>query len=539
MPHSWLSLPAELRLAILEDLANDCNENNLKHIQPVCATICGEWQAFFERETFRKVVLHASCLETFKQLIDRRQAFPPIKHIWLRVELGVYNCESCKTRESSEETEKNNIIFTNTIWELLTILSRVRHFDIRGKEDNNIIFEFSASSPSDGHHMFKNSYRLHDNYPFSANIDYQAKFLKDKLTKNRTRVNDEFHGFKNGRSLARPRQLNMGWIQQAQRLIQPLSFDFQDLGLHYQKEAPVHLPRVDFVTAFVIRRQHHRDISPATLGQLFEQSFPSLQTIRHERWRLITNNDRKKDDYNYGMIKGGLACPDNLLCYKLPHNLTRLHIFEDFEPAKNGINVGSRPRYSRIKILRSLEPIAATLEHISVSYLTDAWICFTVKDYTYQPQFPNLKSIALTSQQYLRRDQSTSKINILLLKAAIIVNKMPKLEIMEIWNTECFFRYDRTSTRETHRLTYGSTWAEQDIFEVETLQAWRLVDPSRELKHNWERLPYGRIPNSPSHGTIMRHLKLREMILDPISLLQVRCEAGDFGKRGAVAYRPK
>lgn len=91
------------------------------------ASVCSEWQAFFERRSFRKLVLHVSDLAKFEKMVKRRTnsrnavqsrsranrasegstlkvaRMPQIKHIWLRNELNRYDCPKCRDPEGGRE----------------------------------------------------------------------------------------------------------------------------------------------------------------------------------------------------------------------------------------------------------------------------------------------------------------------------------------------------------------------------------------------------------------------------------------------------
>lgn len=128
------------------------------------------------------------------------------------------------------------------------------------------------------------------------------------------------------------------------------------------------------------------------------------------------------------------------------------------------------PRLSKIQILPSLAVSAPNLEHLSVSFLTDAIDCLGLRSHLGKTDildhvtayFPNLRSVALTSQEVLRPAQSRHSTEVatsdLLQAAAAAATKMPRIEVMEIWNWEheaweaerrgraCVFRYEAAST---------------------------------------------------------------------------------------------
>lgn len=119
----WNRIPSIVQEMILRELANDYDFNSTEDKQRRAnyATVCIQWQEFFESINFRKLVLHPSALVDLEQLLLRRRdvllgprggivtptkaqrlagEFPPlavsrmprIAHIWLRVVLLDYDC---------------------------------------------------------------------------------------------------------------------------------------------------------------------------------------------------------------------------------------------------------------------------------------------------------------------------------------------------------------------------------------------------------------------------------------------------------------
>lgn len=159
--------------------------------------------------------------------------------------------------------------------------------------------------------------------------------------------------------------------------------------------------------------------------------------------------------------------------------------------------------------------------------------------------FPNLESIALTSQEYLQPDQPG--INDLLRKAAIAAMRMPKLQIMELWNCidghAAIFRYESTGTAESSasRITWRSSWdfPLEELRRNRVIMAWEKValrNAGRELIVETDPLPFGAYSR---YGAILRHLELRNMILDPISCMQVRVGLGEEDDVETKAWQPR
>lgn len=104
---SWGSLPAEMRLAIYEEIVvQDASERETPRDQisfslPLLASVFREWQYSFEHQTFRRFVLHPSDLSKFSGVVRgaKRIRLNYIRRLWLRLKLSEYTCRSCKTPE--------------------------------------------------------------------------------------------------------------------------------------------------------------------------------------------------------------------------------------------------------------------------------------------------------------------------------------------------------------------------------------------------------------------------------------------------------
>ena len=102
---SWTRFPYEIRLEILQMVLDE--HPKASTLNPACegcssaskvfslASVCEEWQDFFERWTFRRLVLDKSSLPTFRTAITRDQRrLLYIHKICLRIELAEYGGDS-------------------------------------------------------------------------------------------------------------------------------------------------------------------------------------------------------------------------------------------------------------------------------------------------------------------------------------------------------------------------------------------------------------------------------------------------------------
>lgn len=126
----WFQLPSPVQDIILKELAGNYDGVSKEDGQrrAAYATVCPEWQTFFETRSFRKLVLHASDLSDFAKIVKRRagggkrrksgpkrrklvagatsstvSCMPQIQHIWLRIELLSYRCPECRRAQDVGE----------------------------------------------------------------------------------------------------------------------------------------------------------------------------------------------------------------------------------------------------------------------------------------------------------------------------------------------------------------------------------------------------------------------------------------------------
>lgn len=232
-----------------------------------------------------------------------------------------------------------------------------------------------------------------------------------------------------------------------------------------------------------------------------------------------------------------------VLGHSLPSSLESLSLFQDTSSKSPGLDEMSEiykrdmSPSSRLQVLDGLAGRAANLKHLSVSFLSDARDCFKFP----AGALPNLQSLAITSQEHLQ--PTDWKVRRILLDAAIAVTKLPKLQIMELWNCEnghaAILRYEATETLRsgTCELTWRSSWySTESTIGDDVIEVWEhaVHKTSRQLNFRLDPLPTG----SYSHyGAILRHLRLRDFILDPVSAMQVRVGIDEESQPEVPAWR--
>ena len=243
----WASLPPELRLAILELLTQH-------RVLASYATVSKEWQAFIERQNFRRLRISQSCLDKFERLVQRQRGL--VKHIWLNIELRRYTCRCCQYAESETWIQMNNRIIRQAVSRLFSILST---WSPPKGHAPGLVLELNAYSRSDSEHWFKNCY-------FGAPDEDDLDILG--FNHHLPEIHDPKHGWENGQQLSIPMDSAI------RRPFEEITFEF-----------PNDLPRVEAVTTFVLRRQCRRQWAPPTLSYLWRK-LPRLTNIIYEPWQL-------------------------------------------------------------------------------------------------------------------------------------------------------------------------------------------------------------------------------------------------------------
>lgn len=118
----WRDLPLIVRDQILAELRDDYDPYSArdKKRRANYAVVSVEWQQFFEAANFSRLVFNRSDFHRFDQFLQRRRGYldcwspslrrvikrdpasrrhmPVIRHIWLRIELPKYGCDTCIDR---------------------------------------------------------------------------------------------------------------------------------------------------------------------------------------------------------------------------------------------------------------------------------------------------------------------------------------------------------------------------------------------------------------------------------------------------------
>ncbi|KAM0339387.1 hypothetical protein ACHAPU_010952 [Fusarium lateritium] len=172
------------------------------------------------------------------------------------------------------------------------------------------------------------------------------------------------------------------------------------------------------------------------------------------------------------------------------------------------------------------------LEQLSVSFMIDARHFFNSCKASFT--WPRLKSLMLTTPVMTRGDPE--KVLMLLGDAALVAQRMPRLEIMAIWHCSgkkaCVAIF-RRNQRSVARTGATLTWRGSEHLDLsrEVVEKWQKVIGDEPLLVRNERVD----GDIDSHGDAIHHLGLPEGIIDPRSLGQIRKE----GELQKVTWQPR
>ena len=272
MAAEWDALPPEIRAMILEMVSQPHRDRS------IYAAVSREWQTFFEKRNFHRLILHQSCITSFDRIVrcHRRRL---VKHIWLRVVLRQYDCRACQSFESDSDATNNNRIFTNAIWQVLKVLSSWKKKGQFGLANEGPVLELSTHSPSDSEHYFRD-YRLdRDIYPrpHDENCTYEEYDAHMACIWQQHQFCDDLHGWADGARVFNPR------VTAKLRVFgRALNLDFSTLGVKKTAE----LPSVHVVKGLLVRRQHFRGFRPSALYEIL-RSLAGFESVTLEPWRPI------------------------------------------------------------------------------------------------------------------------------------------------------------------------------------------------------------------------------------------------------------
>ncbi|KAI6083964.1 hypothetical protein F4821DRAFT_280477 [Hypoxylon rubiginosum] len=509
---SWAALSTEIQLLILGELVcdNDCRLARL-------ATVSRQWQYVIERHNFERIKLTIWRMPEFGPMTCRNRAL--IKSIWLSLELEEYECSICEGRavDGNGRWSRDGsdwCIIINAMRDLFWILSAWET-----QPQKRLTLDISIYSPSDSRHHFKYltfgpDAPLDDRNPTFSNQD------------------DPRHGWIAGKLSSAPSRQALEYVHR--EILAPGEYSGVFWNEEYEKTWWQSLPEAPVVSSILFRLQNRRRFAPTAFKCMFSR-LPNLEAIHYEPWRVWSPDDETETD------KGNC-----LLLESLAPSLKNLVLFENFDEQYSSQFLGNdnvqiaNLRTPNRSMGRAVAKASLTLQHLSASFIIEADHFLGVAEAEPAWSWPHLRSLTLTSR-LLNTKGSPGMIDQMLLEAASVALKMPRLETFEIWNGQvgsaALFRYQTSDYGAV--LSWKANW--EHTIPSYVVEAWEAV--AHAAGKNSSPLPLEYSVDDAirinSHADAINYLELFK-VLRPISLQQILAAhtARDVGLPQGLGPRP-
>ncbi|RSL71979.1 hypothetical protein CEP54_001156 [Fusarium duplospermum] len=496
----FYAFPQEIQQMILSELASIGN-------LPSLACVDKHWQEYFEARSFRHLIINQNDIEYFEIIVQGRRRHH-VKHLWLRILLPTWPWVRSSREEEDYILWRADRYFTGSIFDLFEVLSQW---------DGNlgIAFELSVHSPSDRGEYVQDDF-------FEREVNMYKEYLATNSTKTYKFVGDVYEPyFKVSGKLCTAAMLDM-WHRAPRDLFgwKPLEFNFHeqpDLTPIRKDEEP-ELSTVSVISKFLIRRSQFREIFPIALGKIWS-SLPHLDQVAMERWRCVTVED---EEFWSEVVKWPL-------CLDLPLSAKTLSLYGD---TADIFHEWSSTEVDTIRLAKYLRNYGKQLENMSISFLIDAkefFQPFWTAQSGWTTSWENLKTLSLTCRAF--KSFSTHRISGVLCAAANAAMKMPKLQLLELWDgvedRASVFRYRVVDTT-----VVEVTWLSTHILEInqKVIDAWTSVALAQgrpDIRVSTHKLDPDKIRSA---GSVLQYLHLRDQILHPVSRYRIdRVEAEGAG----------
>ncbi|KAK2611917.1 hypothetical protein QQS21_002023 [Conoideocrella luteorostrata] len=485
---SWYRLPPEIRNEILGLLPVLGGRYSL------LATVCRDWQSTLEPLNFAKISLTVPRLADpdSQAILSRRSS--QIRYIWFRVELKQYDCGQCANTNPDNWGLDNidNQFIADAFESLFTTLSA---WEPRG----DLMLDISVYSPSDNQHWFKY-------LSFCPDTNGGKCSSLHEHTQGIAMINDPAHGWLTGRQAFTPDEHAIE--QTFKEIMGEGPFEDEEPEMQWWRG----LPLVPVIGAVLLRQQTRLRWKPVALANMFTR-FPNMKELCYEPWREWTGIERQTDKRTQTLLES----------FPLT-KLRKLTIFENFnELYPERIFLCPAIRVPDLAVSQKLAYASLHLITLSASFMVDASYFFAARQDSWI--WEKLTSLALTSR-VLTGDADTLNINSMLQDAAAAAIKMPRLNIIEIWNgrrgVAMLFRYQRARDGQSAIITVRGTSGLS--LGIETTQAWDMV----AHRHHHGRVVVQTSLIDPAlircHGDAIRQLGLFTEVARPVSVQQILSE---------------
>ncbi|KAJ0109558.1 hypothetical protein J7T55_014120 [Diaporthe amygdali] len=486
-PGGWHSLPTELMTMIIEMLAwPDTKAPVIEVTRPQTApvfarysTISRQWQSLIERILFKHLILNQHDMDCFGRTVTGpRTAF--VQHIWLRIVLPAYDCKSCRKEESEEEIVSHNLDYTNAIWQLFGFLSSPAWNEKRHHSAKGITLELSAHSLTDTAHFGKDlKMRSNDTAWGDKN---ERRVWIPWLTHD-----DVIHDWQEGRKCR-----SVVPTGAKRRLFGPPRGLCLDRDASFVRLRGAELPEVNAIHALVIRRQFYRAFSIRKgLAKIF-RSLPRLQELVYEPWRGPPADLCGLD--GIPAVQNDPSRPHAQLLYMDTARLTRdfdhMHFFSKV--------LSDKPNLKRVSIFEDVDDVFFEANPRTMA-----------DPKTINPSRPNIGDSVICW-------------------AAKAAERMPRLEVMELWSSQRFgfatiFRFERRERQP--RIQLLST-RPSHLTEIEEAHWQRVVDHLYPGLGVWLEVEVTLLdmPTILGPASVIDLLMLKDRVLHPVSLRQMHIE---------------
>lgn len=434
---SWEKLPGELRIGIYSHIYRAHRFRRRwkdRYIAVRYASVCREWQFYFEALTFNAIFLDQARISEFYKItkrVPRRRDL--VKQIHLRVRLPEYDCSVCQKEEGPNAKERNNLVFTWAIRDLFVILSRWPRRKRKPEYmEGGLTLDIGIHSQSDFRHGFRD-FRLENDYPICFNYDAVPDSYAGLEVEHKRAIeilekpyHDPHHGWVRGR----PHRVSFG----------------ARLRITEQLVLRGYIPTVWVITAFSLRRQFHRGIEVSSLATILK-ALPDLCYFIHEPWLNVTTERQLVFETEYRQLLRHLPIQNK--------RLRSIVLFQDHSRLLNPRHMRPMNRamwpsgdWLGRMLSRSLVETTrqADMEVVSAGFLIDAFEFFhefrnnIPKQLNDSRVWNSLKRLYLTSDLLNPYCPSRTRQEVLV-RAGRAAALMPNLERFVLWNCGKRFKY--------------------------------------------------------------------------------------------------
>lgn len=284
-------------------MAPNNNNRRSRFMLTPCAGVSRKWRAFFEPLNFHQLILTPDSIHELNERISEATRLH-VRRVWLRIELAKYACAACRSHVTVDDVTTGSrttvpapfghlarfmqglsigILDMNKLteqWNQTTFEEAIVHlFKVMSTWDSSahqgITLELSFHSPTDSMHFFKN--RTFQEFEWTEeDVLPLDEPRREFLARRPVRGNNVAHYWRNGRHDIPGNLANryLSSFVMAKRNLLGTPFEL----FHWQR-----LVTVPVISAFMMRRQYHRQLSPMTFSYI-SRALPSLEQICCEIW---------------------------------------------------------------------------------------------------------------------------------------------------------------------------------------------------------------------------------------------------------------